>query len=142
MYIRLRPATIKDANILLEWKNDPTMRKFSIKTHDEIKLEDHLKWLEKHLSEIYIIEDADNLLYDGIAYGDIRFEGDEIAIKLDPKFRGAGIGSRALHLAMKMKKHLVAKIVNGNIASMNLFTSCGFKFKSYEDGYYVLEYNQ
>lgn len=125
-----------DALILLEWKNDPTMRKFSIQTHEEIKLEDHLKWLEKHLSEIYIICSHRD------TYGDIRFEGDEIAIKLDPKFRGMGIGKRALTLATMRRKHLIAKIVNGNIASMNLFISCGFKFKAYEEGYYVLEYNR
>jgi RimJ/RimL family protein N-acetyltransferase len=131
--IKLRPATMEDSDKLLEWKNDPVMRKFSIVTGDIIKKEDHIKWLRKHLDEIYIIEGDD-------LYGDIRFEGDEIAIKLDPKFRGQGIGRQALEIAKLMKDTIIAKIVDGNVASMALFTRSGFKVIDHQDNYYILKY--
>jgi len=47
--ITLRPATIQDAQVLLEWRNDPETRKNS-HTMDEIKMEDHMKWLYGVLS--------------------------------------------------------------------------------------------
>ena len=135
--IKLRRATMEDATNLLEWKNDPTMRKFSIVTHDEIKMADHLKWLEKHLDEIFIIEDG------GIPLGDIRLEGDTIAIKLSPESRGRGVGRAAIVLAQEMRTEMTAHIVNGNVPSMRLFLGTGFKIVDYcEDGYYILRWNK
>ena len=137
MCIKLRPATMDDARVLLNWKNDPVMRKFSIETHDEIKMEDHLKWLEKHLNEIYIICSHRD------TYGDIRLEGNVIAIKLDPDSRGKGIGKKAIGLAQGIRDELVAYIVNGNVPSMRLFLGAGFKVTDYnEDGYYILTWKR
>lgn len=136
MSIRLRKAMMLDAENLLRWKNDPTMRKFSIVSHDEIRPEDHIKWLEKHLDEIYIIEDNDNV------YGDIRIEGDGIAIKLAPEHRGKGIGTWAIHEAQKMKDYLIAFIVDGNAPSMNLFVGCGFTIVSRNENYSILEWRK
>lgn len=132
----LRKARWSDAKVLLRWKNDPVMRKYSIVSHDEIQLEDHMNWLMKHLWEIYIITDGQH------DYGDIRLEGDDIAIKLDPDFRGQGVGTEAIKLAQEMREFLIAHIVTENLASLNLFTKCGFKFKSLQDGYYTLEWHK
>jgi hypothetical protein len=44
---RLRPMTIADADKMLTWKNYPETRQFAIASHEEIKREDHLQWLEK-----------------------------------------------------------------------------------------------
>ena len=133
--IRLRKATMEDADNLLKWKNDDTMRKFSIVTQDKIEMKDHIKWLRKHLDEIYIIGDD---------YGDIRFEGDEIAIKIDKKWRGKGIGYDAIRIAKEMRDVIIAKVVDGNVASMRLFTGAGFKITGHEIengiGYYILKY--
>lgn len=129
--ISLRPATMDDAKNLLSWKNDPVMRQFSIVTHDEIKWEDHLKWLEKNLGKTYIITD-------GITdYGDMRIDDGEVAIKLDPQYRGQGIGYKALRIAAV--RPLKAKIVDGNVASMHLFIKCGFNVVDHKDNYYILE---
>ena len=125
-----------DAQALLNWKNDPVMRRFSIATHDEIKMEDHLKWLEKHLDEIYIICDHRD------TYGDVRLEGNGIAIKIDPHFRGMGIGTKAIKLAQDMRDELIAFIVNGNVPSMRLFLGAGFKITGYRNGYYILMWNR
>lgn len=134
--IKLRPATLADAQDLLRWKNDPVMRDFSIVSSEIIKEEDHLKWLEKHLKDILIIT------YNNESCGDIRFDRNEVAIKLDPKFRGKGIGKKALLKALKDKKDIIAKVVDGNVASMRLFQSCGFKVIDHQiqnKGFYILK---
>ena len=137
MCIELRPATMDDALVLFHWKNDPVMRRFSIVTHDEIKWEDHIQWLKKHLHEIFIICSHRD------TYGDVRLEGNVIAIKLDPDSRGRGIGREAIGLAQDMRDELVAYIVNGNVPSMRLFLGAGFKITDYnEEGYYILTWKR
>lgn len=134
--IKLRQATLADAQDLLKWKNDPLMRDFSIVSSKVIKETDHLKWLDKHIQDILIIT------YNGENCGDIRFDGNEVAIKLDEKFRGMGIAKKALLKALKGKENIIAKIVDGNVASMRLFQSCGFKVIDHQfnnKGYYILK---
>lgn len=134
--MKLRRAEWSDARNLLRWKNDPTMRKYSIVSHDEILWDNHVEWLKNHIDEIHVITDGNR------DYGDVRLEGDDIAIKLDPNFRGMGIGTEAIKLAQEMRTFLIAHIVTENLASLNLFTKCGFKFKSFQDGYYTLEWHR
>lgn len=132
--IRLRKATLEDAEILLNWKNDPETRKWAIVTHDKIKMENHIKWLEKHYKEIAIITDGEK------DYGNIRINKEEIAIVIDKKYRGYGLAKKVLS---KIETKRIAKIVDGNIASMRLFISAGFKpvAHKYKNGigYYVLQ---
>ena len=137
MSIQLKRARDHNIKELLKWKNDPVMRQFSIETQKEIEMEDHIKWFRRNKQNIYII-------YDDIDYGDVRFDGDEVAIKVDPRFRGMGIGKKALELAKEMRDMMIAKIVDGNVASMRLFLSVGFKIIDHETeneiGYYILKY--
>lgn len=124
-----RTATMNDAKNLLKWKNQADTRKFTIATHDKIKMSDHLKWLKDNLDSNYII--GDNL-------GTVRLHDNEIAIRIDTKHQGKGIAEQAI-------KHfrrgaMTAKIVEGNIKSMRLFIKCGFKPISYQKGYYVYQY--
>ena len=143
-FITFRPATALDAPDLLQWKNDPVTRKFSIATHDEITESQHAAWMTAMLADpnrrTYIIE------YDGHPCGDVRIEVHaehvEIAVKLDQHFRGRGIGSKAIRtvgniVQQEMKKRLIAKIVYGNVASMRLFESCGYRVYSHGEGYYI-----
>lgn len=123
-----------DAENLLKWKNDPTMRKYSIVTHEKIKMADHLKWLKKNLKGIYIIGDN---------FGDVRVSGKEVAIKLAPEHRGKGYALEALRAMDRRYKGLTAKIVDGNIASFRLFIKA--KYMPIEHkvtngvGYYILK---
>jgi len=137
MSIRLRPAIWLDGDMLLDWKNDPVMRRFSIVTRRKIRRRNHFKWLANHIHEIYIIENEN-----GVAVGDIRLEGDSIAIKIDPRFRGLGFGGMAIKLAQKERDHLVAHIVDGNVASMRLFLGNGFKVVDHEKNCYILEWGE
>lgn len=132
--ITLRQATMGDAEFLLEMKNDPVMRKFSIVTHDKIKMTDHLRWLKDNVQYTYIIE------YSGDACGDIRVKDKEVAIKIHEAFRGMGISTEVLMNVVEKYDYLLAKIVDGNVPSMRLFQKCGFKVVDHKDNYYILTY--
>ncbi len=125
--MRLRPATMVDAEFLLKLKNDPVMRKFAVVTHKKILKKDHLKWLSTHLDEIQIIGDR---------IGMFRIADGEVSINLAPEHRGKGIG---LKVISKCPKGLWAKIVNGNVPSMKVFLEAGFKVVDYKENYYVLK---
>lgn len=138
----LRPATTHDSDFLLYLKNDPIMRIFSVVTHDEIKKEDHEKWLESHLQEISIIEDlmVANTKGDVVEtrIGMLKITDDkEVTINLHPLFRGNGYGGKIL--ALYCPQGVWAKIVNGNVPSMRIFLANGFKITGYENNYYVLK---
>jgi RimJ/RimL family protein N-acetyltransferase len=127
----LRKATTHDRDFLLRLKNDPVMRKFSVVTHDKIKLKAHLAWLKKHLNEIQIAMDK------GKRIGMFRIYNKEVSINIDPKYRGKGYGDKILKAGLI--PGLWAKIVDGNVASMRLFLTNGFMVTDYKRGYYVLK---
>lgn len=128
--VKLRPATLLDAKNLFRWKNDATVRRFAIKTHNKIEWVSHVTWLRKNLSKIQIIT------MDGIDVGDVRIDNGEIAIKIDKRYRNQGIGSAVLR---KFPEKLTAKIVEGNIPSMRLFIGAGFVPVSYKKGVYIFK---
>ena len=131
---------MSDATDLLRWKNDADTRRFSIIAKDEIRQADHLKWLGKTLQDpnvrLYMI------LKDGKPVGDIRFDiADqvEVSVRIDRPYRRQGIGSWALSTIAPremadIKKPFMAKIVDGNVPSMRIFTKNGFKLSRHEDG--------
>lgn len=129
--LKLRLATFDDADYLLDLKNDPVMRKFAVATHNKIKKKDHLKWLEQNIGGIYIITQR------GWMVGMMRIADGEVSINIDPVFRGQGIGSKVLKKFCP--KGVWAKIVDGNVASMNIFLKNGFKIVDHKDNYYILE---
>lgn len=125
--MKLRPMTIEDAGKMLEWKNYPETRKFAIASHDEIKIENHLKWLESNIQYFQMIDDK----------GAIRIQDNEVSIWIDRQFWGEGLASKAIKLVSK--NGFIAKIVEGNIASMRAFLKAGYLPVSYQDGYYIFK---
>jgi len=142
----LRPVTMHDALELLQWKNDSVTRANAIVTSGIIYWSDHLAWLEKRLAKpgFYLICEGD------AKCGWIRFDiADEIevAIVLDPKYRGKKVASQILGVACSLvqdryRKPLFAKIVDGNTASYTVFVKAGFKpdghRTEYDKGYTIL----
>jgi RimJ/RimL family protein N-acetyltransferase len=129
--VSIRPATMNDARMLLRWKNDPVVRKFSIISHEKIKLRDHIKWLSKNIDNIVIIGDN---------FGDMRIEPDgEVSIRIDKKFRGKGVGSEALKILEIIPGKFYAKIVYGNNASYHLFRKSGFVATRHYQDYIIME---
>lgn len=137
--MQLRPMTMADADKMLEWKNYPETRQFSIVSHEEIKKEDHYKYLKENLQYFQIIEGHFSPVYhkaeNGLATpelwpcGALRIQNNEISIWVDKFRQGMGIASFVLEEVSE--KGMTAKIVEGNIASMRAFINAGFKPVSY-----------
>ena len=127
----LRPLTMADADKMLEIKNYPETRAFAIASHDEIKKEDHYKWLEKNIQYFQVVMDDDKMI------GVIRIEDYEVSIWIDRKYWGQGLASYILEQETELD--MTAKIVEGNIASMRAFLNAGFKSISYNGTYYIFQ---
>lgn len=122
---------MSDAMLMLEWKNYPETRKFTIATSRKILAKDHLKWLPKNLKYFKIIEET------GVELGAIRVQGKEVSIWIDRELWGLGYAVEAIN--MVAKKGYTAKIVEGHINSMRVFISAGFKPVEYTGKYYIFK---
>lgn len=129
--MKLRPMTMEDALLMLKWKNYPETRKFAIQSSDKITKENHLKWLPKNIKFFQVIE------YNGKPCGAVRVESKEVSIWVDRSVRGKGVATKAVDAVAKSGQ--TAKIVSGNIPSMRVFISCGFKPVSYNGVYYTFK---
>jgi UDP-2,4-diacetamido-2,4,6-trideoxy-beta-L-altropyranose hydrolase len=131
----LRPATVRDESLLLDWANDHAVRMHAF-DQQTISAEQHHAWLTRRLGNaactILIGEDEH-----GLPLGQVRFErnGDSeatIDISVEPVVRGEGVGRRLLvaALARWRDRHpgvtAVAEVLDGNEASQALFRSSGF----------------
>lgn len=134
--LHLRPATLDDAQILLDWRNDPLTRAQSRHT-EPLAWNGHLAWLTRVLTSPDCLLLVGTLAGDGI--GSVRFarhdQGElwEVSIALDPMWRGQGLGSRLLPAAVtELRRHhpraaVVAAVRPGNRASEALFLGAGFR---------------
>src|SRR5690242_10556255 len=117
--MNLRPMKMEDADFMLELKNDPDTRRFAIKSHEEIKKEDHYQWLKENIHFFQIIMGYTHRI------GAIRVENHkEISIWIAKDFRGLGVACEVIKQIVK--PYMTAKIVHGNIASMRTFIKAGF----------------
>lgn len=115
----LRPMSMEDADFMLALKNDPTTRQFAILSHEEIKKEDHYRWLEKNLMFFQVIAGPMEKV------GAVRVFGKEISIWVDSKFRGLGVATNIIK-QVSFDKGYTAKIVDGNVSSLRAFLKAGF----------------
>jgi RimJ/RimL family protein N-acetyltransferase len=139
--LRLRPATIADADLLLAWRNDPETRAASF-TSDEISRDTHVRWLERKLADadcaLLIVE------HGGQPVGQVRLdrEGDaaEIHIALAPAARGRSLGREALRAAVTATPEVLgarrveARVKEDNVASLRAFEAAGFRVVGRERG--------
>lgn len=127
--------TMDDADFMLSLKNDPQTREFAIASNEEIKREDHIKWLEKNIQYFQVVEE-ENASYQ-ILLGAVRIQDFEISIWVDRPFWGRGIATEMIKRVAEDK--MTAKIVNGNVASFRVFIAAGFSPIKYVDNYYILQ---
>ena len=131
--IKFQHATNDDAQLLLDWRNDPITCKNSI-DKNPVKKEDHLLWLGNTLNsktrELYLA------FVDGNAIGTVRFdhlEGTlwELSWTVAPEARGKGHGKEMVKQATFLRKeNLLATIIKTNVASMKIAEYAGFKLAS------------
>lgn len=128
--LSLRPATFKDAELLLTWRNDLESRRQS-QDDAPISLEHHIAWLTTSLAmpgrKLYIAE------HDGTPIGTVRSDaGEDGAVELSwtiaPSERGKGFG-KIMVTQFVREKHpgaqLRASIRKGNVASEKIAHALG-----------------
>ena len=129
--------TKEDAEVLLKWRNLPSVRKFS-KSSNEIEVATHEKWLLGRISNplmnefFFIIELAGSSA--GTVRADLVTNGVfEISIIVDSNYRGRGIAEEAINLLLQQLKEkypnseIRAEVHKDNLTSINLFKKLGFK---------------
>ena len=122
MTLKVRPATIQDAELLFGWRNDPQTRANSINTGDA-PWEGHLHWLRASLKnpdrQLLVAE------RDGVPVGTVRIDGgDELSWTVAPEHRGVGLGSEIVALVAKRGDR--AQIKCDNFASQRIAKRAGF----------------
>ena len=133
--LRPRPAQAGDAQLLLDWANDPLVRSnaFSVQT---ITAPQHAQWLQERLANpgrcrIFIIE-ASN----GIPVGQVRFDWREpcweIGYSVDALFRQTGLARPMLQVALAAfapvaaSAQIVGRVKFDNPTSAQVFRRLGF----------------
>jgi RimJ/RimL family protein N-acetyltransferase len=140
-HIILRPATIQDSQLLLNWRNDPTTRGASLST-EEIPFEVHSAWYSKALANngvnIYIIETPD-----GEPVGTIRSAngtlGREVSVSIAREHRRKGFARKAIAILTSDPHAFVALIRKENEGSLKSFTENGFRIVGEKNDVLILE---
>ena len=136
--------TPADASVLLAWRNDPSVREFSLNPAQITALE-HSRWftarLEKQKSEPFLFFEVDGKTI-GMTRLDMASESTnkfEISILVDPNYHGSGIGTKILSMTCETffglfpEKTIIAMVHQQNLISQKLFRNAGFEQK-FEDG--------
>ena len=142
--MKLRRATMQDAEMLLEWRNDELTRANSLNS-DVVALKSHLKWLERSLSNlsvaIFIAE------VDSVPVGTCRFNtvGDiyELSWTIAPQERGKGYGKQMVAMAIGLVKcDIIAQIKPDNAASIAVAKANGFELEAHCDSAFITRYRR
>lgn len=140
--IKLRLATMQDAEMLLEWRNDPVTRAAS-RTTGEIQRRDHVSWLARTLG------DPDRKLClaeeNGVPVGTVRSDFSdgvwELSWTVSPLARGRGVAKRMVAvLASQISEPIRAEVKVGNIASARIAEHAGMTLDRETEG--VLHYTR
>jgi RimJ/RimL family protein N-acetyltransferase len=133
--ISLRPATMNDAGILLDWVNQPDSLAHKLKTTKPIEVDQHSAWLARALESeaclLWILE------AEGRPVGQVRFQKTDgsrwnIDIYIDAACRGSGAAQYAIRTAAGLlalrepSAILQADVKAVNQASLKLFDRLGF----------------
>lgn len=148
--LELRPATLEDAGLLLDWHNDPATRAASFR-QERASQEGHLEWLRRAL------DDEDRVVamgeMQGKPVGVVRLDrvGDRavISVTVSPDMRSAGLAAPLIRRGTAHARALGivridALIRPENVASRRAFASAGYvpsdKAASSTDGAIVMIY--
>jgi len=140
--ITLRPATMEDADTLLEWRNDPDTRKASHNTA-EVQRSDHVSWLSRTLGNpdrrLYVAEG------NGEPVGTVRADFSdgvwELSWTVSPRARGRGVAKRMVALlANEIPEPIRAEVKTGNTSSARIAEHAGMVFQREIDG--ILHYKR
>lgn len=137
----LRPATLRDAELLRTWRNDPEVRKAS-RDRAAVGSDEHAQWLRQTLADpkrsLLIAE------LDGRPAGQVRFDAEldnvfEISVSLSSGHRGAGLGRQLIEAGLAWVRSrwpdavVEALVREENIRSREAFLASGFREAAIED---------
>lgn len=130
--MKLRKASMEDAKLLFDWRNDPITRAASHQT-GELVFSEHCAWLEKALltRDIYIAE------IDGIPVGTVRADAGkptELSWTVAPHRRCKGLGTRIVMAALALHSPARAEIKADNAASIRIAEKVGMRLTKVEGG--------
>jgi UDP-2,4-diacetamido-2,4,6-trideoxy-beta-L-altropyranose hydrolase len=130
----LRRAGAKDSQLLLDWANDPAVRKASFSSAP-ISQEDHHVWFVTKMGDrdcaFFIVTDQWDTPVGQVRFDQARSEA-VISVSLDRKFRGRGTGAAVISLACRqLFKEADARLVHAyvktdNATSVGAFVKAGF----------------
>jgi UDP-2,4-diacetamido-2,4,6-trideoxy-beta-L-altropyranose hydrolase len=139
--LELRAATMDDADLLLQWRCHPDVRRH-FRNPEAPDLAMHRQWLGTVLSRPY--SQLDLIVMDGAPVGSLRLDycsehdAHEVSITVAPSHHGQGIGGAGLGLAKRQMPHarFIADVMSENDASHRLFQKAGYRWS---DKHYVLD---
>jgi RimJ/RimL family protein N-acetyltransferase len=122
--LSIRPATMDDAEMLFQWRNDELTRSM-VRNPDLVAWDGHIDWLTRRLAmdpaHLYIA------LHELTAIGTFRVDGDEISYTVAPQHRNRGNGFLMLSCARKIFGPLRADIFARNRPSIRIASRAGFR---------------
>lgn len=120
-----------DAELLLEWRNDPATKRAHRDTTD-VSWELHLAWLEQILADASrdLLVAEENGVPVGTVRADLSGDVRELSWNVAPNARNRGIGTRMVTLfAAQIKGPIRAEIMTGNTASARVAERAGMTFE-------------
>lgn len=144
MQLKFRKASIEDAQLLFDWRNDPFTREMS-GTNEEITLDEHITWLKRKLDDpgvyLYILSDGINNI------GQLRLEPIKkefiISYSIAKEFRSRGFGKIIIKMIIDEfpESVFIAFVKKENYQSSKILTSLGFEnYKSYDENTELLKF--
>ncbi|MEJ7743919.1 MAG: GNAT family N-acetyltransferase [Nocardioidaceae bacterium] len=136
----LRPVGLEDADVLLEWRNDPLTR-LSSRFCAVISDDEHRAWLSAALSDptrllLLLVADAKPVASVRFDLVDERQTDAEVSIVVAPPARGRGYSKVALKKAVDRLdetwpevRSVQAVVHEHNSASRRLFEAAGFELE-------------
>lgn len=142
--IRIRSASLDDAQRLLQWRNDPLTRIASF-SEKAVSLSSHLAWLKASLAseerQIWVAEWQGEPV--GTCRADRLGEVWELSWTLAPEVRGRGLAVPMIQATIaNFPQHFVAKVKADNLASQKVARKVGFKLVKVEQGVQFYQYPQ
>jgi UDP-2,4-diacetamido-2,4,6-trideoxy-beta-L-altropyranose hydrolase len=140
--VSLRDANAADADILLDWQNHPSTRRY-FHNPEVPSAQEHYSWFARRLADrrgLFAI-----IIHDDTPSGMVRFDARDdnldlydISIAVAPDQRNRGIAGTALRAAINARPglRLRAEVHVDNLASHRLFESANFVK---QNGYYLYD---
>lgn len=134
---KIRPVTLLDLPLLLQWRNHPRVRQHMFTQH-EIQAEEHVRWYaassQDASKKLCIVEEVNKPIgyvqFNDVSLGGVSHWGFYTAPDA-PKGTGKKLGETALHYAfttLKLRK-VCGQVVQTNQASQAFHEKLGFKLE-------------